>query len=309
MADGASLISLARSKAGQWRYTNDTWERMNPEQSGGTDCSGFVRWLYLTGAGIDVGTWTGDESHAGHEIARGQYPSEIPWGSMQPGDLILMTAKYPGNYEFNAYLCHIEVYCGGGTMIGHPGGYGPQEKRAQAWMEAYGCITWMVRRVLEEGGSAHVPAVAKSSEEVRYRACTQAQGWLPEMAGHVDTSGSGDDYAGDGTPIIYLAVSMPGWYQVRTQASGWLPPVRGYDVNDLENGCAGDGSPILSIRCYYETPDPASTGWRAIEYAVANVGGSFFANMRDLTDTSGSGDDFAGNGGCISAFRAQIVQA
>ena len=148
MSLGSDLIALARSKAGQWYYTNDKWARMNPEESGGTDCSGFVRWCYLQ-YGIDVGTWTGDESYAGYEIARGHYPSEIPWDSLQPGDLILMTATYYDDYSFSHYLCHIELYCGGGTMIGHPGGYGPQEKWAQAWMESYGCITWMVRRVFE----------------------------------------------------------------------------------------------------------------------------------------------------------------
>lgn len=148
MSQGSDLIALARSKAGQWYYTNDQWARMNPEQSGGTDCSGFVRWCYLQ-FGIDVGTWTGDESYAGYEVARGHYPSEIPWDSLQPGDLILMTATYWNDYSFSHYLCHIELYCGGGTMIGHPGGYGPQEKWAQSWMESYGCITWMVRRVFE----------------------------------------------------------------------------------------------------------------------------------------------------------------
>lgn len=150
MTKGEELVALLRSIAGQWYYTNDWWARMNPEESGGSDCSGTARWAYSK-FGYDIGTWTGDESHAGYEIARGHYPSEIPWDIMKPGDLILMTATYWNNYEFDEYLCHIEVYCGGGTMIGHPGGYGPQEKWAQAWMEAYKCITWMVRRVFEEG--------------------------------------------------------------------------------------------------------------------------------------------------------------
>lgn len=149
MSQGSELIALARSKAGQWYYTNDSWARLHPEESGGTDCSGFVRWCYLQ-FGYNVGSWTGDESYAGREIARGHYPSEIPWDEMQPGDLILMTATYWNDYTFSHYLCHIELYCGGGTMIGHPSGYGPQEKWAQAWMQSYGCITWMVRRVFEE---------------------------------------------------------------------------------------------------------------------------------------------------------------
>lgn len=148
MTKGEKLVALLRSIAGQWYYTNDWWARMNPEESGGSDCSGTARWAYSK-FGYDIGTWTGDESHAGYEIARGHYPSEIPWDIMKPGDLILMTATYWNNYEFDEYLCHVEIYCGGGTMIGHPGGYGPQEKWAQAWMEAYKCITWMVRRVFE----------------------------------------------------------------------------------------------------------------------------------------------------------------
>lgn len=150
MTKGDELVALLRSIVGQWYYTNDWWARMNPEKSGGSDCSGTARWAYSK-FGYDIGTWTGDESHAGYEIARGHYPSEIPWDIMKPGDLILMTATYWNNYEFDEYLCHIEIYCGDGTMIGHPGGYGPQEKWAQAWMEAYRCITWMVRRVFEEG--------------------------------------------------------------------------------------------------------------------------------------------------------------
>ena len=101
---------------------------------------------------------------------------------------------------------------------------------------------------------------------------------------------------------------MPGWYQVRTQRQGWLPRVNKYDINDLEDGCAGDGSPITAVRCYYETQDPDATGWLGIEYSVANVGEGFLADMIDLDDTSGCGDDYAGNGGMVSAFRARLVR-
>lgn len=179
MSKGSELIALARSKAGQWYYTNDSWARLHPEESGGTDCSGFVRWCYLQ-FGEDVGTWTGNESYAGYEIARGHYPSEIPWDSMQPGDLILMTASYWNDYTFSHYLCHIELYCGGGTMIGHPGGYGPQEKWAQAWMQAYGCITWMVRRVFKEEKVTpkQEPGKAVNNAGLWYRAHVQDAGWL-----------------------------------------------------------------------------------------------------------------------------------
>lgn len=132
--------------------------------------------------------------------------------------------------------------------------------------------------------------------------------WLPEMIDHTDTGGSSDDYAGNGGPLEYIAIDMPGWYQVRTQASGWLPRVYKYDPGDLDSGCAGDGSSITGVRCYYETPNPDATGWLGIEYGVANVGEGFLADMIDLDDTSGCGDDFAGNGGVVSAFRARLVR-
>lgn len=149
MSKREDLVALARSKVGQWYYTNDEWARMNPEESGGTDCSGFARWVFKQ-FGYDIGIWTGDESGAGSEVARGHYAWEVPWDIMLPGDLIFMTATYKDNYNFDEYLCHVEIYCGNGTMIGHPGGYGPQEKWAQAWMDAYNCITWKVMRVVED---------------------------------------------------------------------------------------------------------------------------------------------------------------
>lgn len=67
------------------------------------------------------------------------------------------------------------------------------------------------------------------------------------------------------------------------------------------DGCAGDGSPITAVRCYYETQD-TSSGWYVIEYSVNGL-----VYMRDLTDTGGSSDDFAGNGArvtSIAAFKA-----
>jgi len=221
MGKGSDLIALARSKAGQWYYTNDAWARMNPEQSGGTDCSGFVRWCYAQ-FGYDVGTWTGDESYAGWEVARGHYPSEIPWDDLQPGDLILMTATYWNDYSFSHYLCHIELYCGGGTMIGHPGGYGPQEKWAQAWMQAYGCITWMVRRVFKEEPVTPQQEDSKPVNDANllYRAHVQDAGWLtPVRDGQIAGT------VGYGARLEAFKVTPPDGYELRVkvhiQDVGW----------------------------------------------------------------------------------------
>ncbi len=147
MSLGDEAVRLMRSVAGSWQYTNDE-RRLDPDTYRATDCSGSLRWAFLK-LGVDIGYWTGDQSHSGVEVARGHYPWEIPWDAMRPGDRILMTATYWNNYNFDEYLCHTELYCGGGTMIGLPGGWGPTEKWAQAWMEVYKCITWMVRRDFE----------------------------------------------------------------------------------------------------------------------------------------------------------------
>ena len=106
------------------------------------------------------------------------------------------------------------------------------------------------------------------------------------MVDHTDTGGSGDTFAGNGYDSIrWLAIDMPGWYQVCTEASGWLDPVYGYNKSDLMWGCAGDGSPITRpCACYYETQDPNKTGWLVAEYDVNGL-----PNMHDLTDTGALG--------------------
>lgn len=145
-----------------------------------------------------------------------------------------------------------------------------------------------------------------------YKASLDPSGlsWLPEMQDWRDTGGSADDFAGDGlSPIRWLAIDMPGWYQVQTVDGGWLDPVRGYDTADLVYGCAGDGSPILAVRAYYETQNPAETGWREIAYQVADPYETWLPEMHDLTSSDGDPDDFAGDGDRtpIAKFRARLI--
>lgn len=280
MATGQDVIDLARSVAGQWRYSNDASERLDPRRSGATDCSGVVRWAYQEAAGITVGSWTGDESKAGYEVARGHYPSEIPWGKMQPGDLILMTASYWEQWDFAQYLCHIELYCGGGRMIGHPSGWGPTEKDARSWMESYGCITWMVRRVIDgQGGSAVAPS---DYYHIHLQAKTD-NGVLPMVSDN-------EDDAGDGSPILYLSA----WVDAGTldvQAND-LPVLHNpNDIGDAENGAVGDGSGMTKLYMYLHSPNSDY----AVYYRVM-VGGAWLAWMKDDHDTGGSDDKYAGNG-------------
>lgn len=157
-------------------------------------------------------------------------------------------------------------------------------------------------------GDYDTPLSYTGAEGLRYQVRVGGQ-WLGEMDGFSCADGCGDDYAGYlGQPIEYLAINFNGWYQVKTQANGWLEKVTGYDINDLENGCAGDGSPIIAIRCYYETPNPDATGYQVIEYQAHILGADWLNFMHDLTDTTGDSENFAGdNDQVIDGFRARLV--
>ena len=118
--------------------------------------------------------------------------------------------------------------------------------------------------------------------------------WLETMEGLHDTGGSGDDFGGMiGAGMQYLAVDGVGKYRVASQASGWLPYVSKRDLNDLDNGCAGDGSAIVAV----EIPNSA------IKYQVHVRGGGWLPWMVGTKDTGGSADTFAGNMQPIDAIR------
>lgn len=142
------------------------------------------------------------------------------------------------------------------------------------------------------------PGDSDGAPQVRYRVSTDPEGaaWYDELVDLSDT-GSDDDYAGEqGEPIRWIAIDLGGhgWYQAMTRDNGWLDPVFGYDVGDLENGCAGDGSPIIAVRVYYDTPEPTDR-YLVAEYRVSALNSSYFPWMHDTGDTGGSGDDYAGD--------------
>lgn len=275
---------------------------------GDRDCSSAVISAYEA-AGVDCGGATYTGNMRSRMCATGNFVWHGKGFQAQRGDIYLNERNHAAMCKSTKpnMLMQFSIDENGGIIGGREG---DQTKRESNVRPCYDYPWDGVLHYVGKGASG-VPAAPRPSTgvpAVRYRVCSQRQGWLPEMVNHRDSSGSGDNYAGDGSLILYLALDIPGWYQVRTQQNGWLPKVRGYNIGDLERGCAGDGSPIIAVRCYYETPNPAKTGWLGIEYAVANVGRGFLPNMRDLTDTGGSSDNFAGNGRPISAFRARIVK-
>ena len=188
-----------------------------------------------------------------------------------------------------AYDCAIRQYSSCGRLNGYNGNldlnkfYGDKA----AWNKYAG------------KGNATAPASGTSnassttSKQPKYN-CMVNGHWLDTMVGMKDTGGSGDDFGGSmGIGMQYLAIEGVGKYRVASQNSGWLPYVSKRDLNDLNNGCAGDGSAIVAV----EIPN------RAIKYQVHVRGGGWLDWMIGNKDTGGSSDTFAGNMKPIDAIR------
>lgn len=131
---------------------------------------------------------------------------------------------------------------------------------------------------------------------VYYKAKTEKHGWLPEVKNL-------EDYAGyEDSPIIGLAMKVDKGtikYRVHIKGGNWLPYVTGYDVNNFENGYAGDGRIIDAVEVYYYTPDNIRP-YKKAKYKVNNYDWQY-----DDEKTNGQ-DGFAGVYG-VNATKFQIV--
>ena len=88
---------------------------------------------------------------------------------------------------------------------------------------------------------------------VYYKVKTQKHGWLPEVKNL-------EDYAGwENSPITGLAIRVDKGsikYRVHIKGGNWLPHVTGCNINDFNNGFAGDGKNIIdAVEVYYFTPN------------------------------------------------------
>lgn len=184
-----------------------------------------------------------------------------------------------------------------GGIDGRPGDQTGQESRIVPY---YDCPWDGILHYTEE---ALATSESGKKEGFKYRVRTAEAGWLPEMENWTDSGPLGEDYAGNaGQPIIYLAMDIRnGWYQVQTEKSDWLPPVNQYNIDDEVNGCAGDGSPIIGVRCWTD----CSKG-QLIEYQVASMHGSWLPAVCSQ-NSANPNDAYAGNGARIDRVRARYV--
>lgn len=113
-----------------------------------------------------------------------------------------------------------------------------------------------------------------ATPDVFYRVRTSERGWLPEVK-------NTEDYAGvRGSAITDVAIRVSSGsvkYRVHlTNENRWLPYVTGCNINDGNNGYAGNGTPIDAIEVIYTPPSGHSY---TLYYKVSPVNGNYFSEV------------------------------
>lgn len=126
----------------------------------------------------------------------------------------------------------------------------------------------------------------------KYRVRTKEDGWLPEVINLADYAG----IPGHAITDISIGVDRGSlWYQVHVKGGGWLPTVSGYNINDYNNGYAGNGQVIDAVRVYYNTPADyaAQYGYQKAQYRVSPLNGNYWPWQYD-NETGAGQDGYAG---------------
>lgn len=122
---------------------------------------------------------------------------------------------------------------------------------------------------------------------VYYRVKTKKHGWLPPVTNLLDYAGWQED------PVIGLAIKVNKGsikYRVSPKNKPFLPYVTGYNIEDYEQGYAGNNTPIDRIEMYYYTPEDIvkTSGYKKAKYRVNNLPWQYD------NETSNGQDGYAG---------------
>lgn len=141
-----------------------------------------------------------------------------------------------------------------------------------------------------------LPTIKNNTVNVYYKVKTQKHGWLPEVKNL-------EDYAGwEDSPIIAFAVRVDKGsikYRAHIKGGNWLPYVTGCDINNFENGYAGDDRVIDAVEIYYYTPNDIRPFKRA-KYKVNNY------DWQYDNEKTNNQDGYAGVFG-VTATKLQVT--
>lgn len=122
-----ALVKFMTDRTNKYRYSQGP-SRLTPDSQNATDCSGLTRFAYLTVTGIDIGSYTDAQlsSNTTKTITSGGGGNSPDPALLRRGDLVI-SRRY--GTPSNRSASHVEIYMGGGQIIGHGGpGVGPFAK-------------------------------------------------------------------------------------------------------------------------------------------------------------------------------------
>lgn len=112
-----------------------------------------------------------------------------------------------------------------------------------------------------------------------------------------------NDNAGIDAPMTYLSAWGDG-FDLVVSANDLPSLTNPSNINDLENGAVGDGSPITKLYMFSYFPNGDKRIWYRV--MTQNSYPNYLSWMKDDIDTGGSSDTFAGDGSPIYRVEAYI---
>lgn len=130
-----ALVAKMESREGKNTYTQST--RRSRVDSGYSDCSSLVHWVYKEVLGINIGDDTVGQIRTKKLTTidagiRNGIPDEK---KLLPGDLLFFRGNDTGRKSAD-YVGHVEMYVGNGELSGHGFGIGPVRKNMEKYCRA-----------------------------------------------------------------------------------------------------------------------------------------------------------------------------
>ena len=304
------IISIARSQIGT-KATNfkrckyNDWYYGGPVSGDAYDwCEVFVQWVFdQAGASSMLYTKT---ANCGYAAKAFQDKGRLVTSGYKKGDIVFFhwtserSSLVPGTYVSD-HVGIVESVNGDGTLTTIEGNTG-------------GGNGAVMRRVRELGVVSCAGRPNYSNQEpidddfptATYLVRVDGR-WLPEVRNL-------EDFAGvEGKAITDVAIRVSSGsvkYAVHVKGGGWLEPVTGYNINDDNNGYAGDKKPIDAIRVYFYTPSSISgkMGYLRAKYRVSAINSNYFEWQYD-DETTGGQDGYAGDfGSAIDKLQVVILK-
>ncbi|MEI3239224.1 MAG: NlpC/P60 family protein [Lachnospiraceae bacterium] len=130
-----ALVAKMESREGKNTYTQST--RRSRVDSGYSDCSSLVHWVYKEVLGINIGDDTVGQIRTKKltTIDAGIRDGILDEKKLLPGDLLFFRGSDTGRKAAD-YVGHVEMYVGNGELSGHGFGIGPVRKNMAEYCRA-----------------------------------------------------------------------------------------------------------------------------------------------------------------------------